>query len=111
MGFPKLFIEGRARSIVELHMNVQKELVGVNQKLHIAITRITNTCGHLDILATSIAEQFKNILTSKRIQMHIDKKEIARVEWITEDRVLQTIQSKIDYCSCECEPPNEHVTK
>ncbi|KAL8226163.1 hypothetical protein R6Q57_018720 [Mikania cordata] len=35
-----------------------------------------------------------------QIAGHIDRKEIARVEWIGEGRVpLQTIRAKIDYCS------------
>nr|YP_010277995.1 ribosomal protein S3 [Circaea cordata]YP_010280803.1 ribosomal protein S3 [Circaea alpina subsp. micrantha]YP_010281397.1 ribosomal protein S3 [Circaea glabrescens]YP_010281481.1 ribosomal protein S3 [Circaea repens]YP_010281820.1 ribosomal protein S3 [Circaea alpina subsp. caulescens]UKH50098.1 ribosomal protein S3 [Circaea alpina subsp. micrantha]UKH50692.1 ribosomal protein S3 [Circaea glabrescens]UKH50776.1 ribosomal protein S3 [Circaea repens]UKH51115.1 ribosomal protein S3 [Circaea len=119
MGFPKLLIEGRARRIEELQMNVQKELNCVNRKLNITITKITNPYGHPSILAEFIAGQLKNRVSfrkaikkaielteqadTKGIQVQIagriDGKEIARVEWIREGRVpLQTIRAKIDYC-------------
>lgn len=74
MGFPKLLIEGRTRSIKELHMNVQKELICVNQKLLIAITGITNTCRHLHILAASMAGQFKNRQFKNRLLSESDGK-------------------------------------
>nr|YP_009570311.1 ribosomal protein S3 [Reaumuria songarica]QBC69633.1 ribosomal protein S3 [Reaumuria songarica] len=120
IGFPKLLIETRPRGIQELQMNVQKELNCVNQKLNIAITRITKPYGHPNILAEFIAGQLKNRVSfrkamkkaielteqtdTKGIQIQIagriDGKEIARIEWIREGRVpLQTIRAKIDYCA------------
>nr|YP_010457742.1 ribosomal protein S3 [Parnassia foliosa]UUA68978.1 ribosomal protein S3 [Parnassia foliosa] len=120
IGFKKLLIEGRARRIEELQMNVQKELKCMNRKLNIAITRIANPYGHPYILAEFIAGQLKNRVScrkamkkaielaeqagTKGIQVQIagriNGKEIARVEWIREGRVpLQTIRAKIDYCS------------
>nr|UBX38612.1 ribosomal protein S3 [Bupleurum fruticosum] len=120
MGFPKLLIESRTRRIEELQINVQKELNCRNQKLNIAIIRISNPYRHPKILAEFIAGQLKNRVSfrkamkkaielteqadTKGIQMQIsgriDGKEIARVEWIREGRVpLQTIRAKIEYCS------------
>nr|YP_010391388.1 30S ribosomal protein S3 [Brucea javanica]UPX03261.1 30S ribosomal protein S3 [Brucea javanica]WEQ71540.1 ribosomal protein S3 [Brucea javanica] len=120
IGFPKLLLENRSRRIEELQMNVKKELNCVNRKLNIAVTRITNPYGHPNILAEFIAGQLKNRVSfrkamkkaielteqadTKGIQVQIagriDGKEIARVEWIREGRVpLQTIGTKIDYCS------------
>nr|QJQ37675.1 ribosomal protein S3 [Aesculus chinensis] len=120
IGFQKLLIENRPRRVEELKMNVQKELNCANQKLNIAITRITNPYGHPNIIAEFIAGQLKNrvafrkamkkaiqlteLANTKGIQVQIagriDGKEIARVEWIREGRVpLQTIGAKIDYCS------------
>nr|YP_009259825.1 ribosomal protein S3 [Leitneria floridana]ANC29226.1 ribosomal protein S3 [Leitneria floridana] len=120
IGFQKLLLENCSRRIEELQMNVQKELNCVNRKLNIAVTRITNPYGHPNILAEFIAGQLKNRVSfrkamkkaielteqadTKGIQVQIagriDGKEIARVEWIREGRVpLQTIRTKIDYCS------------
>nr|WDE22276.1 ribosomal protein S3 [Myricaria squamosa] len=120
IGFPKLLIETRPRGIQELQTNVQKELNCVNQKLNIAITRISKPYGHPNILAEFIAGQLKNRVSfrkamkkaielteqadTKGIQIQIagriDGKEIARIEWIREGRVpLQTIRAKIDYCA------------
>ncbi|KAK9091544.1 hypothetical protein Sjap_024721 [Stephania japonica] len=120
MGFPKLLIESRPRGIEELQSSVKKRLNSVNQKLNIALTRITKPYGQPNILAEFIAGQLKNRVSfrkamkkaielteqadTKGIQVQIagriDGKEIARVEWIREGRVpLQTIRAKIDYCS------------
>nr|YP_010828775.1 ribosomal protein S3 [Zygophyllum obliquum]WFF46602.1 ribosomal protein S3 [Zygophyllum obliquum] len=120
MGFPKLLIEGGPQKIKELQLNLQKEINCVNQKINIAITRISNPYGHPKILAEFIAGQLKNRVSfrkamKKAIQLNeqtdtkgikvqiagrLDGKEIARVEWIREGRVpLQTIRAKIDYCS------------
>nr|QWE50428.1 ribosomal protein S3 [Rourea microphylla] len=119
MGFPKLLLEGRPRRIEELQINVQKELNCMNQKLNIAIIKISNPYGHPNILAEFIAEQLKNRVSFRKamkkaielteqadtkgmqvqIAGRIDGKEIARVEWIREGRVpLQTIRAKIEYC-------------
>nr|UDH55267.1 ribosomal protein S3 [Iris speculatrix] len=120
IGFPNLLIEGRARGVTELQMNVQKEFHSVNRRLNIAITRIEKPYGQPNILAEYMALQFKNRVSfrkamkkaielteqtdTKGIQVQIagriDGKEIARVEWIREGRVpLQTIRAKIDHCS------------
>nr|YP_009542247.1 ribosomal protein S3 [Tetraena mongolica]AYU56615.1 ribosomal protein S3 [Tetraena mongolica]AYU56711.1 ribosomal protein S3 [Tetraena mongolica]QHD45522.1 ribosomal protein S3 [Tetraena mongolica]QUL61176.1 ribosomal protein S3 [Tetraena mongolica]UZU69724.1 ribosomal protein S3 [Tetraena mongolica] len=120
MGFPKLLIEGGPQKIEELQLNLQKEINCVNQKINIAITRISNPYGHPKILAEFIAGQLKNRVSfrkamKKAIELNeqtdtkgikvqiagrLDGKEIARVEWIREGRVpLQTIRAKIDYCS------------
>nr|YP_009108408.1 ribosomal protein S3 [Aphyllon californicum]CDH98521.1 ribosomal protein S3 [Aphyllon californicum] len=120
MGFPKLLIESRPRGIEELQINLKKEFNYVNQKLNIAITKLTKPYRNPSILAEFIAGQLKNRVSfrkaikkaielteqadTKGIQVQIsgrlDGKEIARVEWIREGRVpLQTIQAKIDYCS------------
>ncbi|KAL4198832.1 hypothetical protein AMTRI_Chr03g48000 [Amborella trichopoda] len=92
--------------------DVQKYLNSINQKLKIAITRIARPYGQLNILAEYIALQLKNRVSfgkamkrvielaeqanTKGIRVQIARllngKEIARVEWIREDRVsLQTI--------------------
>uniref|UniRef100_A0A888YR53 Small ribosomal subunit protein uS3c n=2 Tax=Iris TaxID=26378 RepID=A0A888YR53_IRIPS len=120
IGFPNLLIEGRARGVEELQMNVQKEFHSVNRRLNIAITRIEKPYGQPNILAEYMALQLKNRVSfrkamkkvielteqtdTKGIQVQIagriDGKEIARVEWIREGRVpLQTIRAKIDHCS------------
>nr|YP_010120351.1 ribosomal protein S3 [Iris ensata]QRC76880.1 ribosomal protein S3 [Iris ensata]ULG04338.1 ribosomal protein S3 [Iris ensata] len=120
VGFPNLLIEGRARGVEELQMNVQKEFHSVNRRLNIAITRIEKPYGQPNILAEYMALQLKNRVSfrkamkkvielteqtdTKGIQVQIagriDGKEIARVEWIREGRVpLQTIRAKIDHCS------------
>lgn len=120
IGFPNLLIEGRARGVEELQMNVQKGFNSVNRRLNIAITRIEKPYGQPNILAEYMALQLKNRVSfrkamkkaielteqtdTKGIQVQIagriDGKEIARVEWIREGRVpLQTIRAKIDYCS------------
>nr|YP_010715671.1 ribosomal protein S3 [Hippuris montana]WDE24803.1 ribosomal protein S3 [Hippuris montana] len=120
MGFPKLLIESRPRGIEELQINLQKEFQYVNRKLNIAIRRIAKPYGNPNIIAEFIVGQLKNKVSfrkamkkaielteqadTKGIQIQIagriDGKEIARVEWIREGRVpLQTIRTKIDYCS------------
>nr|YP_009545759.1 ribosomal protein S3 [Kadsura longipedunculata]YP_009920126.1 ribosomal protein S3 [Kadsura interior]YP_010158463.1 ribosomal protein S3 [Kadsura heteroclita]UJH18175.1 ribosomal protein S3 [Schisandra propinqua subsp. sinensis]AYO99495.1 ribosomal protein S3 [Kadsura longipedunculata]QCS25121.1 ribosomal protein S3 [Kadsura longipedunculata]QMQ98962.1 ribosomal protein S3 [Kadsura interior]QRG30541.1 ribosomal protein S3 [Kadsura heteroclita] len=120
IGFPNFLIEGRARGIEELQINVQKKLNSVNRRLNIAITRVAKPYGQPTILAEYIALQLKNRVSfrkamkkaielteqadTKGIQVQIsgriNGKEIARVEWIREGRVpLQTIRAKIDYCS------------
>nr|YP_010724908.1 ribosomal protein S3 [Watsonia pillansii]WDW32121.1 ribosomal protein S3 [Watsonia pillansii] len=120
IGFPNLLIEGRARGVEELQMNIQKEFHSVNRRLNIAITRIEKPYGQPNILAEYMALQLKNRVSfrkamkkaielteqtdTKGIQVQIagriDGKEIARVEWIREGRVpLQTIRAKIDHCS------------
>nr|YP_010120960.1 ribosomal protein S3 [Iris rossii]QRC77487.1 ribosomal protein S3 [Iris rossii]QRC77574.1 ribosomal protein S3 [Iris rossii]WMT12259.1 ribosomal protein S3 [Iris rossii var. latifolia] len=120
IGFPNLLIEGQARGVEELQMNIQKEFYSVNQRLNIAITRIEKPYGQPNILAEYMALQLKNRVSfrkamkkaielteqtdTKGIQVQIagriDGKEIARVEWIREGRVpLQTICAKIDHCS------------
>nr|AEX94246.1 ribosomal protein S2 [Eucharis x grandiflora] len=120
IGFQNLLIEGRTRRIEELQMNVQKEFRSVNRRLNIAITRIEKPYGHPNILAEYMASQLRNRVSfrkamkraielteqtdTKGIQIQIagriDRKEIARVEWIREGRVpLQTIRAKIDHCS------------
>nr|YP_010998759.1 ribosomal protein S3 [Simarouba amara]WPM86917.1 ribosomal protein S3 [Simarouba amara] len=120
IGFPKLLLENRSQRIEELQINVQKELNCVNRKLNIAVTRIANPYGQPTILAEFIAGQLKNRVSFRKamkkaielteqadtkgikvqIAGRIDGKEIARVEWIREGRVpLQTIGTKIDYCS------------
>nr|YP_010120612.1 ribosomal protein S3 [Iris laevigata]QRC77141.1 ribosomal protein S3 [Iris laevigata] len=120
IGFPNLLIEGRARGVEELQMNVQKEFHSVNRRLNIAIARIEKPYGQPNILAEYMALQLKNRVSfrkamkkvielteqtdTKGIQVQIagriDGKEIARVEWIREGRVpLQTIRAKIDHCS------------
>nr|YP_011033727.1 ribosomal protein S3 [Iris sichuanensis]WRI15336.1 ribosomal protein S3 [Iris sichuanensis] len=120
IGFPNLLIEGRARGVEELQMNVQKEFHSVNRRLNIAIKRIEKPYGQPNILAEYMALQLKNRVSfrkamkkaielteqtdTKGIQVQIagriDGKEIARVEWIREGRVpLQTIRAKIDHCS------------
>nr|YP_009776350.1 ribosomal protein S3 [Hemidesmus indicus]YP_009864532.1 30S ribosomal protein S3 [Smilax glycophylla]YP_009864617.1 30S ribosomal protein S3 [Smilax nipponica]YP_010188173.1 ribosomal protein S3 [Smilax glabra]YP_010327573.1 ribosomal protein S3 [Smilax moranensis]YP_010615652.1 ribosomal protein S3 [Smilax astrosperma]YP_010624167.1 ribosomal protein S3 [Smilax hypoglauca]YP_010624253.1 ribosomal protein S3 [Smilax cocculoides]YP_010624339.1 ribosomal protein S3 [Smilax retroflexa]UIB4 len=120
IGFPNLLIEGRARGIEELQMNVQKKFHSMNRRLNIAITRVEKPYGQPNILAEYIALQLKNRVSfrkamkkaielteqtdTKGIQVQIagriDGKEIARVEWIREGRVpLQTIRAKIDHCS------------
>nr|YP_010366608.1 ribosomal protein S3 [Magnolia panamensis]UOU86947.1 ribosomal protein S3 [Magnolia panamensis] len=120
IGFPNLLIEGRARGIEELQINVQKGFNSVNRRLNIAITRVAKPYGQPNILAEYIALQLKNRVSfrkamkkaielteqadTKGIQVQIagriDGKEIARVEWIREGRVpLQTIRAKIDHCS------------
>nr|YP_009655327.1 ribosomal protein S3 [Iris missouriensis]QCL18042.1 ribosomal protein S3 [Iris missouriensis] len=120
IGFPNLLMEGRARGVEELQMNVQKEFHSVNRRLNIAITRIEKPYGQPNILAEYMALQLKNRVSfrkamkkaielteqtdTKGIQVQIagriDGKEIARVEWIREGRVpLQTIRAKIDHCS------------
>nr|WKF51236.1 ribosomal protein S3 [Iris zagrica] len=120
IGFPNLLIEGRARGVEELQMNVQKEFHSMNRRLNIAIKRIEKPYGQPNILAEYMALQLKNRVSfrkamkkaielteqtdTKGIQVQIagriDGKEIARVEWIREGRVpLQTIRAKIDYCS------------
>nr|WKF51064.1 ribosomal protein S3 [Iris tuberosa] len=120
IGFPNLLIEGRARGVEELQMNVQKEFHSMNRRLNIAIIRIEKPYGQPNILAEYMALQLKNRVSfrkamkkaiklteqtdTKGIQVQIagriDGKEIARVEWIREGRVpLQTIRAKIDYCS------------
>nr|YP_010974660.1 ribosomal protein S3 [Amyema quandang]WNR57113.1 ribosomal protein S3 [Amyema quandang]WNR57175.1 ribosomal protein S3 [Amyema quandang]WNR57237.1 ribosomal protein S3 [Amyema quandang] len=117
IGFPKLLIGEKARGLEELQMNVQKKL---NYKLTITIKRIAKPYGYPTILAEFITEQLKNRVSfrkaikkaieltkqanTKGIQIQIagriDGKEIARIEWIREGKVpLQTIRSKIDYCS------------
>nr|YP_010723322.1 ribosomal protein S3 [Phalocallis coelestis]WDW26692.1 ribosomal protein S3 [Phalocallis coelestis] len=120
IGFPNLLIEGRARGVEELQMNVQKEFHSANRRFNIAITRIEKPYGQPNILAEYMALQLKNRVSfrkamkkaielteqtdTKGIQVQIagriDGKEIARVEWIREGRVpLQTIRAKIDHCS------------
>nr|QEZ90682.1 ribosomal protein S3 [Eurycoma longifolia] len=120
IGFQKLLLENRSKRIEELQINVQKELNCVNRKLNIAVTRISNPYGQPTILAEFIAGQLKNRVSFRKamkkaielteqadtkgikvqIAGRIDGKEIARVEWIREGRVpLQTIGTKIDYCS------------
>nr|YP_010729108.1 ribosomal protein S3 [Trimezia steyermarkii]WEA82087.1 ribosomal protein S3 [Trimezia steyermarkii] len=120
IGFPNLLIEGRARGVEELQMNVQKEFHSANRRLNIAIARIEKPYGQPNILAEYMALQLKNRVSfrkamkkaielteqtdTKGIQVQIagriDGKEIARVEWIREGRVpLQTIRAKIDHCS------------
>nr|YP_010974987.1 ribosomal protein S3 [Amyema miquelii]WNR57760.1 ribosomal protein S3 [Amyema miquelii]WNR57822.1 ribosomal protein S3 [Amyema miquelii]WNR57884.1 ribosomal protein S3 [Amyema miquelii] len=117
IGFPKLLIGEKARGLEELQMNVQKKL---NYKLTITIKKIAKPYGYPTILAEFITEQLKNRVSfrkaikkaieltkqanTKGIQIQIagriDGKEIARIEWIREGKVpLQTIRSKIDYCS------------
>nr|QFV19794.1 ribosomal protein S3 [Macrosolen bibracteolatus] len=120
MGFPKLLIGEKSRGLEELQMNVQKELNYMTRKLNITIKRIAKPYGYPNILAEFITDQLKNRVSfrkaikkaieltkqanTKGIQIkiagRIDGKEIARVEWIREGKVpLQTIRSKIDYCS------------
>nr|YP_009529200.1 30S ribosomal protein S3 [Lennoa madreporoides]AXX76000.1 30S ribosomal protein S3 [Lennoa madreporoides] len=120
MGFPKLLLESSPRGLEELQTNLKKELSSVNQKLNIAITKISKPYRNPSILAEFIAGQLKNRVSfrkamqktieltkkedTKGIQVQIagriDGKEIARVEWIREGKVpLQTIRAKIDYCS------------
>nr|WAR50598.1 ribosomal protein S3 [Trilepidea adamsii] len=120
MGFPKLLIGEKSRGLEELQMNVQKELNYMTRKLNITIKRIAKPYGYPNILAEFITDQLKNRVSfrkaikkaieltkqanTKGIQIQIagriDGKEIARVEWIREGKVpLQTIRSKIDYCS------------
>nr|QFV19930.1 ribosomal protein S3 [Macrosolen tricolor] len=120
MGFPKLLIGEKSRGLEELQMNVQKELNYMTRKLNITIKRIAKPYGYPNILAAFITDQLKNRVSfrkaikkaieltkqanTKGIQIkiagRIDGKEIARVEWIREGKVpLQTIRSKIDYCS------------
>nr|WAN81356.1 ribosomal protein S3 [Alepis flavida]WAR64356.1 ribosomal protein S3 [Alepis flavida] len=120
MGFPKLLIGEKSRGLEELQMNVQKELNYMTRKLNITIKRIAKPYGYPNILAEFITNQLKNRVSfrkaikkaieltkqanTKGIQIQIagriDGKEIARVEWIREGKVpLQTIRSKIDYCS------------
>nr|YP_010975115.1 ribosomal protein S3 [Amyema pendula]WNR58012.1 ribosomal protein S3 [Amyema pendula]WNR58074.1 ribosomal protein S3 [Amyema pendula] len=117
IGFPKLLIGEKARGLEELQMNVQKKW---NYKLTITIKKIAKPYGYPTILAEFITEQLKNRVSfrkaikkaieltkqanTKGIQIQIagriDGKEIARIEWIREGKVpLQTIRSKIDYCS------------
>uniref|UniRef100_UPI0031F4670D ribosomal protein S3 n=1 Tax=Macrosolen parasiticus TaxID=3134736 RepID=UPI0031F4670D len=120
MGFPKLLIGEKSRGLEGLQMNVQKELNYMTRKLNITIKRIAKPYGYPNILAEFITDQLKNRVSfrkaikkaieltkqanTKGIQIkiagRIDGKEIARVEWIREGKVpLQTIRSKIDYCS------------
>nr|YP_010974791.1 ribosomal protein S3 [Lysiana exocarpi]WNR57368.1 ribosomal protein S3 [Lysiana exocarpi]WNR57433.1 ribosomal protein S3 [Lysiana exocarpi] len=120
MGFPKLLIGEKSRGLEEFQMNVQKELNSMTRKLNITIKRIAKPYGYPNILAEFITDQLKNRVSfrkaikkaieltkqanTKGIQIkiagRIDGKEIARVEWIREGKVpLQTIRSKIDYCS------------
>nr|YP_010214776.1 ribosomal protein S3 [Nuytsia floribunda]UBN08697.1 ribosomal protein S3 [Nuytsia floribunda] len=120
MGFPKLLIGDKSRGLEELQMNIQKELNYMTRKLNITIKRIAKPYGCPNILAEFIADQLKNRVSfrkaikkaieltkqanTKGIQIQIagriDGKEIARVEWIREGKVpLQTIRSKIFYCS------------
>nr|QFV19862.1 ribosomal protein S3 [Macrosolen cochinchinensis] len=120
MGFPKLLIGEKSRGLEELQMNVQKELNYMTRKLNITIKRIAKPYGYANILAEFITDQLKKRVSfrkaikkaieltkqanTKGIQIkiagRIDGKEIARVEWIREGKVpLQTIRSKIDYCS------------
>nr|YP_010991295.1 ribosomal protein S3 [Psittacanthus schiedeanus]WOX61568.1 ribosomal protein S3 [Psittacanthus schiedeanus] len=120
MGFPKLLIGENSRGLEELQMNVQKELNYMTRKLNITIKKIVRPYGYPNILAEFITNQLKNRVSfrkaikkaikltkqakTKGVQIQIagriDGKEIARVEWIREGKVpLQTIRSKIDYCS------------
>nr|YP_009708615.1 ribosomal protein S3 [Dendrophthoe pentandra]QEV86224.1 ribosomal protein S3 [Dendrophthoe pentandra] len=120
IGFPKLLIGDKSRGLEELQMNVQKELNYMTKKLNITIKRIAKPYGYPTILAEFITDQLKNRVSfrkaikkaieltkqanTKGIQIQIsgriDGKEIARIEWIREGKVpLQTIRSKIDYCS------------
>nr|YP_009572001.1 ribosomal protein S3 [Scurrula notothixoides]QBH75438.1 ribosomal protein S3 [Scurrula notothixoides] len=120
IGFPKLLIGDKSRGLEELQMNVQKELNYMTKKLNITIQRIAKPYGYPTILAEFITNQLKNRVSfrkaikkaieltkqanTKGIQIQIsgriDGKEIARIEWIREGKVpLQTIRSKIDYCS------------
>nr|YP_010128150.1 ribosomal protein S3 [Viscum articulatum]QPP20695.1 ribosomal protein S3 [Viscum articulatum] len=123
MGLPKfLVIEGsKQRGIDDFEITVKKELIYVNRKVNIAITRIDKPYGDPNIIAEFIADQLRNRVsfrkamkkaielteqadTNKGIQIKIagrmDGKEIARVEWIREGKVpLQTIRAKINYCS------------
>nr|AEX10223.1 ribosomal protein S3 [California macrophylla] len=120
MGFPKFLIEGKPHKIKELKVNVEKILHCGNRKLNIAISNIENPYRDPNILAEFIADQLKNRVSfrkamkktielaekayAKGIQVQIagriDGKEIARVEWLRKGRVsLQTIRTKIDFCS------------
>nr|YP_009390885.1 ribosomal protein S3 [Drosera erythrorhiza]ARV87550.1 ribosomal protein S3 [Drosera erythrorhiza] len=119
MGFSTPLTENGG--IEELQMNIQKDLIFVNRKLNIAITKIKKPYGNATILAQFIALQLKNRirfrkalkeaikLSKKRtntkgikiqIAGRLDGKEIARIQWIRRGRVpLQTIRAKIDYCA------------
>nr|YP_010974923.1 ribosomal protein S3 [Muellerina eucalyptoides]WNR57566.1 ribosomal protein S3 [Muellerina eucalyptoides]WNR57631.1 ribosomal protein S3 [Muellerina eucalyptoides]WNR57696.1 ribosomal protein S3 [Muellerina eucalyptoides] len=120
LGFPKLLLGEKSRGLEELQINVQKELNYMTKKLNITIKKIAKPYGYPTILAEFITDQLKNRVSfrkaikkaieltkqanTKGIQIQIagriDGKEIARVEWIREGKVpLQTIRSKIDYCS------------
>nr|YP_010214182.1 ribosomal protein S3 [Loranthus europaeus]YP_010214247.1 ribosomal protein S3 [Loranthus grewingkii]UBN07973.1 ribosomal protein S3 [Loranthus europaeus]UBN08038.1 ribosomal protein S3 [Loranthus europaeus]UBN08103.1 ribosomal protein S3 [Loranthus grewingkii] len=120
MGFPKLLIGDKLRGLEDLQMNVQKELNYMTKKLNITIKKIAKPYGYPNILAEFITDQLKNRVSfrkaikkaieltkqanTKGIQIQIagriDGKEIAHVEWIRDGKVpLQTIRSKIDYCS------------
>nr|YP_009111519.1 ribosomal protein S3 [Erodium crassifolium]AHH24731.1 ribosomal protein S3 [Erodium crassifolium] len=112
--------ELKENKIKELKGNVEKILHCENRKLNIAIRKIENPYGDPKILAESLANQLKSRVPfrkamkqtielaekayAKGIQVQIagriDGKEIARVEWLRKGRVpLQTIRTKIDFCS------------
>ncbi|MBA0736872.1 hypothetical protein Gogos_010361 [Gossypium gossypioides] len=64
-------VEGIARIEIQkrldlIQMNVQKELICMNRKLNIAITRIGNPYGHPNILAEFIAGQLKNRVSLRK---------------------------------------------
>nr|YP_009436852.1 ribosomal protein S3 [Cyphia schlechteri]YP_009436891.1 ribosomal protein S3 [Cyphia schlechteri]ATG27227.1 ribosomal protein S3 [Cyphia schlechteri]ATG27268.1 ribosomal protein S3 [Cyphia schlechteri] len=108
------------QEIKELQMNLQKDFCCVNLKFNLAITRIAKPYRNPNILAEFIADQLKNRVSYRkamkkaielteqentngiRVQIagRLGGKDIARVDWIQEGRLpLQTIQTKIDYCS------------
>lgn len=79
IGFPNLLIEGRARGVAELQMNVQKEFHSANRRLNIAITRIEKPYGQPNILAEYMALQLKNRVSfRKAMKKAIELTEIGR---------------------------------
>nr|QWZ47213.1 ribosomal protein S3 [Cyclocodon parviflorus] len=116
----KLVNEKQPREIKELQRNLRKEFDYVNRKFNLTITRIAQPYRNPKILAEFISNQLKNRVSFRkamkkaielsekantkgiRVQIagRLDGKEIARVESIQEGPLpLQTIRSKIDYCS------------
>nr|ANX10232.1 ribosomal protein S3 [Phelipanche aegyptiaca]ANX10254.1 ribosomal protein S3 [Phelipanche lavandulacea] len=121
MGFPKFLIESKPRGFKELQINLQKEFHYLNQKLNIAIERITKPYRNANIIAEFIAVQLKNRVSFQKvmekaielteeedikgIQIQISgplggRAAKSSVEWIRQGRIpFQTITAKIDYCS------------